>query len=106
MATTTRPTPCPRSAAAQPQVICSNRRMVQLAVTYILLIVVAIIIILPLVWMLSTSIKPKAEWFTRTLEWIPKNPTFENYQNILNNPSLPIVRWFFNSAFVASATTC
>lgn len=106
MATTTRPTTLARDqAAAQPQVIRSNRRMVQLAVTYILLIAVAIIIILPLVWMLSTSIKPKAEWFTRTLEWFPKNPTFENYQNILNSPSLPIVRWFFNSAFVASATT-
>jgi multiple sugar transport system permease protein len=43
--------------------------------------------------------------FTLPLEWIPKTLTLENYQKILNNPSLPIVRWFLNSTFVASAQT-
>ncbi len=108
MATTTRTTPIPgdrATAAVQPRVARSNRRLVQLAVTYFLMILVAVIIILPLLWMLSTSLKPKAEWFTRTLEWMPKTLTLENYQRILNDDSLPIVRWFFNSAFVASATT-
>jgi multiple sugar transport system permease protein len=106
MATTTRTTTAPRERAAPAaQVARSNKRLVQLAVTYAVMIFVALLILLPLVWMLSTSLKPKAEWFTRSVEWFPRNITFENYTKILNNPSLPIVRWFFNSLLVASIQT-
>lgn len=106
MATTTRTTVAAgERAVPQARTIRSNRRWVQLGLTYALLIVIALIIVLPLVWMITTSLKPKAEWFTRTLEWWPKRLTFENYTNILNNPSLPIVRWFFNSLFVSAAET-
>jgi multiple sugar transport system permease protein len=106
MATTTRTTPLAREQAApQAQVVRSNRRLVQLAVTYLIMILVAVIILLPLVWMISTSLKPKAQLFSLPLEWIPKTITFANYEKILNDPSLPIVRWFLNSTFVASAQT-
>jgi multiple sugar transport system permease protein len=106
MATTTRTTTAPRERAApEARVARSNRRMVQLVVTYTIMILIALIIVLPLAWMIITSLKPKAEWFTRTVEWIPRTITFENYTKILNDPSLPIVRWFFNSLLVASVST-
>ena len=106
MATTTRTTTAPRERAApEARVARSNGRMVQLTVIYVIMILVALLIILPLAWMIITSLKPKAEWFTRSVEWVPRTVTFQNYTNILNNPSLPIVRWFFNSLFVASVST-
>lgn len=106
MATTTRTTTAPRERAAPEATVArSNRRTVQLAVIYVIMILVALLIILPLAWMIITSLKPKAEWFTRTIEWWPRRVTFENYTKILNDPSLPIVRWFFNSLFVASVST-
>jgi len=58
-----------------------------------------------MLWMLSTSFKPKSEFFLPDIYWIPRTFTWDNYQKLLNNPSLPIGRWFFNSLMVSSVTT-
>ena len=60
---------------------------------------------LPLLWMLSTSLKPKSQWFTREIEWIPRTFTLDNYQKLFSNPATPIGNWFFNSVFIAVAST-
>lgn len=72
---------------------------------YVLLTIIALLIILPLLWMLSTSFKPKSEWFLPQIYWVPRTFTLDNYQKILDNPTLPIARWFVNSLFVSSMTT-
>ena len=75
------------------------------ALIYITLSFVTLIVIIPLIWMFSTSFKLKSQLFTKEIYWIPKVVTFENYTKILNNPSTPIGQWFMNSLFVASVTT-
>lgn len=82
-----------------------RRNQLQRAMTYLLLTAVALLIILPLLWMLSTSFKPKSEWFLPQIYWIPRTITWANYEKLLNNPSLPIGRWFLNSLFVSSLAT-
>lgn len=82
-----------------------TQQFINRALVYLTLIIVALIIIIPLVWMLSTSFKLKSQLFTKEINWIPKVVTLENYTKILNNPSTPIGRWFLNSLFVASVTT-
>jgi len=72
---------------------------------YLILSVVALIVIIPLLWMFSTSFKLKSQLFTKEIYWIPKVITLENYTKILDNPATPIGRWFLNSLFVASVTT-
>jgi multiple sugar transport system permease protein len=72
---------------------------------YVILSIIALLIILPLLWMLSTSLKPKSDWFLPQIYWIPRTITWDNYQKILDNPTLPIARWFLNSIFVSSMTT-
>lgn len=72
---------------------------------YLTLSLVTLVVVIPLVWMFSTSFKLKSQLFTKEIYWIPKQVTLENYQKILNNPSTPIGRWFMNSLFVASVTT-
>jgi multiple sugar transport system permease protein len=81
------------------------RRALSLIPTYLLMVFIAALIILPLVWMLSTSFKPKSEWFTRSIEWVPKTFTLENYQKLFSNPATPIGNWFFNSVMVAVIST-
>ena len=81
------------------------RTLTQRALIYLVLGVVALLVILPLLWMLSTSLKPKAQWFTREIHWLPITFTLDNYRALFSNANTPIVRWFFNSLFVASATT-
>lgn len=72
---------------------------------YILLVLIALMIIIPMLWMLSTSFKIKSQLFSRQIYWIPRVITLENYTKILNNPSTPIALWFRNSVIVAILTT-
>lgn len=82
-----------------------QRKILGRIVTYALMVLVAIIIIIPLIWMFSTSLKLKSQLFTQQIYWIPKVITLENYTNILGNPSTPIARWFMNTLFVSTVVT-
>ncbi|MEN9937590.1 MAG: hypothetical protein RLZZ387_4169 [Chloroflexota bacterium] len=82
-----------------------NRKLIRNIVLYATMVVVALIFLMPMFWMLSTSLKPKSQWFTQEVYWIPKTVTTANYERILNNPSTPMGRWFVNSLMVASIVT-
>jgi len=64
------------------------------------LIVIILIDLFPFIWMVSTSLKPVNEIFSKTLELIPKHITFENYGKVLFTTHFP--RFFVNSIFVVS----
>lgn len=66
---------------------------------YFILILFALFFLLPLLWMFITSIKPFEEWLRPN--WIPINPTWENFQSIFADPTLPVDRWFINSLIIA-----
>jgi multiple sugar transport system permease protein len=70
---------------------------------YLLLILFALFFLLPLLWMVSTAFKPFEEWLNPN--WIPVNPTLENFTSIFNDKSLPVVNWFFNSLLIATLFT-
>jgi multiple sugar transport system permease protein len=70
---------------------------------YVLLILFALFFLLPLLWMLVTAFKPFEEWLNPN--WIPLNPTLENFTSIFNDKTLPVVNWFFNSILIASLFT-
>ena len=57
---------------------------------------------MPLVWMVSTSLKPEGQIMRYPIEWLPRQVSLENYQIVFN---YPVLRWFWNSLFVAVATT-
>ncbi len=81
------------------------RRITGRMTLYLVLVLIALLIIIPMLWMLSTSFKLKSQLFSREIYWIPKVITLENYTKILNNPSTPIALWFRNSVIVATLTT-
>ena len=72
-------------------------------VLYLVLTLIGLFFVLPLLWMLSTAFKPFVETLQPT--WIPQEPTLENFTNIFNDPSIPVLRWFLNSLGVATAFT-
>jgi multiple sugar transport system permease protein len=100
------PTVSGRPLAQRPRLggMRSRTRLV-LVLRYLLMITIALIVLVPLIWMLSTSFKPKSQWFARTVEWIPRTFTLDNYTRILNNRTTPIGRWFLNSLLLGSITT-
>lgn len=63
--------------------------------------------LIPLIWMLSTSFKPELEVFSPVIRWVPQKPTLQHYIYSLGGGALevPIVRWLFNSLFVAATGT-
>jgi multiple sugar transport system permease protein len=70
---------------------------------YVTLILFALFFLLPLLWMVVTAFKPFEEWLNPN--WIPVNPTLENFTSIFNDKSLPVINWFFNSLLIASLFT-
>jgi putative chitobiose transport system permease protein len=71
---------------------------------YIILILVAIITVLPFLWILLTSFKgPNDAVVSIPPQFIPTDPTLANYQRVLNQ--LPVGRFFINSVLVGVATT-
>ncbi|RCW77351.1 carbohydrate ABC transporter permease [Saliterribacillus persicus] len=64
---------------------------------------VAVIFIFPIIWMLFVSIKPDGFTTTNPFEWFAPPYTFSNYIDLIMN-SL-ILKWLWNSLFVATITT-
>jgi multiple sugar transport system permease protein len=70
---------------------------------YVLLTLFAFFFLLPLLWMVVTAFKPFEEWLNPN--WIPVNPTLENFTSIFNDKSLPVTNWFVNSLVIATLFT-
>ena len=69
----------------------------------VLISVVAIIFITPLVYMVSTSLKPKDEVLQNTAALIGSYLDWSNYSRAWN--AFPFGRYLFNSIFIGVATT-
>lgn len=63
----------------------------------------SIIMILPLFWMLSTSLKTYNETLAMPIKWLPSVPQFMNYIDAWNAQTY-FGRYFFNSFFVTIVT--
>ncbi len=57
----------------------------------------------PVLWCLSTSLKPELTIFEQPPRWIPKKVSFEHYRNVLGNPKM--LRYFMNSFLTATTST-
>ncbi|MFD2611733.1 carbohydrate ABC transporter permease [Paenibacillus gansuensis] len=73
----------------------------------LLAIIVAVVFLLPLIWMLSTSFKNDFEALAGQMNFIPKKPTLDNFRDGLSGDMLnvPIVRWITNSLVSGFAGT-
>lgn len=60
----------------------SNKQKVTMALLYTLLVLCSLAMLVPFIWMLSSSLKLDKDVFTFPIEWIPSNPRWENYAEI------------------------
>lgn len=80
-----------------------GRRIVENVLWYALLILIAVGMILPFLWIFLASFKgPHDAIYAVPPQFIPRDPTFENYLRVWRQ--LPILRFFFNSIVVAGGT--
>lgn len=94
--TTTTPTTGPPPARRRHPV----RRTV---VRYLVLGLLALLFISPLVYMVVTSFKTRAEAVSFPPTWIPDPPTTAAYESIFTTRGTPVLRWFANSLLAAAA---
>ena len=66
---------------------------------YLLLSLGAVLMLLPFIWMISSSLKASYEVASMPPVWIPTNPRWENYSDAM--AIAPFDRFFWNSLIVA-----
>ncbi len=76
-------------------------RWVGRALVYALMTFLALIFMLPIFWMASTSLKMPQEIFAWPPEWIPSEPQWGNYAEAFGK--YPLARYMLNSAILVLA---
>lgn len=66
-------------------------------------ILFAVLNIFPLYWLFTSSFKTSAGIFKMPPDWFPKDPSLNNYRELLGGQ--PMLQWAFNSLLVSVAAT-
>ncbi|MEZ5906509.1 MAG: carbohydrate ABC transporter permease [Geminicoccaceae bacterium] len=80
-----------------------QRRLLLNAMSYGLLILAIVIVSLPILWMLTVSVRPNLEVMKIPPSWIPTHFTLASYGKILTNPRYIVV--FLNTIFISLFVT-
>jgi len=78
-----------------------------IALAHVILMAGAVLMVLPMLWMLATSFKPPAEIAVWPPRWLPAAPTWDNFLGIFK--TAPFARFFLNSvgtSVVATIAVC
>ena len=70
---------------------------------YVALIIMACVMLVPFVWMISSSLKLEKDVFAFPIQWIPEDPQWSNYQVIWEK--VPLLTGFFNTTKLTVCTT-
>jgi multiple sugar transport system permease protein len=76
----------------------SAQTRVQQLITYALILVGAVVMLVPLLWLLSSSFKDTARIFIYPPQWIPDPWRVENYGKVFEQ--IPFVRFYWNTILV------
>mgnify|MGYP001237540565 CR=1 FL=1 len=78
-------------------------RHVRQFLVYLLLVAVAVITVLPFVWMVSASLKNQATIFQNPMDLIPERPLWSNYSDVWNR--VPFGLFYWNTIKVSVLST-
>lgn len=81
------------------------RRRIEWALIYGALLIFAIVVGAPFLYMISGSLKTNGELFSYPLNFLVQNPTFNNYERLLGGTEIPYIQQFINSVVVAVSQT-
>jgi len=64
-----------------------------------LLLAAALMMVVPLVWIVLTAFKERNEVFSQVPQWLPAHPTFNNFLGVLD--AMPFWQYYWNTIVVA-----
>lgn len=70
---------------------------------YAVLIILTVAMLIPFAWMLSASLKLDKDVFIFPIQWIPKNPRWQNYQDIWTK--IPLMGFVLNTVKITLIVT-
>jgi multiple sugar transport system permease protein len=74
-------------------------------VLYAALIALAIVVIIPVLYMISQSFTPEEDTLAWPIHYVPEHPTLNNFAQVLQDPTLPVFTWFVNSMIASLSIT-
>ena len=77
----------------------SRQELIGKTAIYVLLFAGAVVLMIPLFWMLSTSVKPKDQVYSYPIVWIPREIIWQNYPLVFQK--IPFARYLTNSTFLS-----
>jgi len=98
----------PPSVRAAPRGWAPPRIKMLDVISVIWLVLLLAFAVIPMLWMLSTSLKGQFAALSQPPEWIPSRPTLQQYETLLSPTGTvgPIfLRYFLNSLIVSATTT-
>ena len=81
----------------------SSRTLTGRVVPYGILTLASVCVLIPVLWMVSTSLKDDTAIFSTPPQWIPDEITFQAFARVWSD--YPFTRYFTNSALVVGAST-
>ena len=81
----------------------THKRRLGTAGYYAVSIVLAVIALIPFLWMISTSLKSRGALMSIPIEWIPAEPTLDGYAKVFSR--FPFLRTIGNSLLISVAYT-
>ena len=81
----------------------SRSRRTGLILRWILAVILIAFAIFPVVWIISASINPVSTLATQ--QFIPDNPSLDNFRALVGNPIFPYFTWLGNSVKIAVIST-
>ncbi len=72
---------------------------------YLAITLLAAFVVLPFLWMISTSLKSHEGIMTVPIRWIPERPTLEGYNRVFSMTNFSFPRAVFNSFFLSTMGT-
>ncbi len=66
---------------------------------------VAVAFVLPLAWMVTSSLKETKEVFSPNWQWLPETFQWKNYATVWTDPEVSMLNAFYNTAFITVIST-
>lgn len=70
----------------------------------VIIALVSFVFLLPLLWMISSSLKPASQIYEFPIRWIPETIRFDNYIEIWTSTEMPFLLIYWNSIKIAALT--
>lgn len=80
-----------------------TKSRISAAILYVVLAVLLLVVLMPFIWMLSSSLKHDNDVLTVPIQWIPKTFVWTNYSDIWK--LVPMAGYLMNSAILAIVIT-